>query len=48
MKVRWSGVILVALLVLGTLILKGRIPQHAAPATLKAPPILFFVLIGDV
>jgi hypothetical protein len=33
MKVRWPGVIVVALLVVGTLFLKGRMRQHAAPTT---------------
>jgi hypothetical protein len=32
MKVRWPGVILVALLVFGTLFLKSRMRQNAAPS----------------
>jgi hypothetical protein len=45
MKVRWPGVILVALLVLGTLFLKSRMRQHAAPATATGIPSV--ILVAD-
>ena len=43
MKVRWPGVALVVVLVLGTLFLKNRTHQNAAPATVKGIPAVIFV-----
>jgi len=45
MRVRWPGVILVALLVVGTFLVKSRIRQHSAPSTVKATPSV--ILVAD-
>ena len=45
MKVRWSGVILVGLLVLGTLFLKSRTRQHGALDPTKGIPAV--ILVAD-
>src|SRR5215469_12205649 len=45
LRVRWPGVILVALLVLGTLLLKSRIRHNAAPTTAKGIPSV--ILVAD-
>ena len=45
MKVRWSGVILVGLLVLGTLFLKSRTRQHGAIDATKGIPSV--ILVAD-
>lgn len=45
MRVRWPGVVLVALLVVGTLLLKSRIGHDRATATLKVIPSV--VLVAD-
>lgn len=45
MKVRWPGVALVALLVVGTLLLKNRTRHDIPPATLKGIPSV--ILVAD-
>lgn len=45
MKVRWPGVTLVVVMVIGILFLKSRTHQNAAPATLKGVPSV--ILIAD-
>ena len=45
MKVRWPGVALVVLLVIGTLLLKSRTRNSVAPATVKVTPSV--ILIAD-
>ena len=45
MKVRWPGVALVVVLVIGTLLLKSRTRNSVAPATVKVIPSV--ILIAD-